>query len=180
VFCFVLFVLIFVFEFSGCSLLSDFSINASKIDEPKVDEPIVDEPKVDEPIVDEPIVDEQKVDEPNENNDVTIIGHSYSTIDVFNTIPLQWINNASDLHIFYGHTSPGSQLVDGMAGLINFLNDIESGKGDNYQYSDDVSTGMQLSENWNDLDNPEWGNLTCVYIEQSKRQCDYVVMVWTS
>jgi hypothetical protein len=38
-------------------------------------------------------------------------------------IPQNWIQTAkSNLHIAYGHTSHGSQLTDGMTGLVGFIN----------------------------------------------------------
>lgn len=41
-------------------------------------------------------------------------------------IPQEWITQAkSELHIAYGHTSHGSQLISGMTGLVAFMN----GKG---------------------------------------------------
>jgi len=41
-------------------------------------------------------------------------------------IPVEWINTAkTTLHIAYGHTSHGSQIIDGMSGLVSFT----GGKG---------------------------------------------------
>ncbi|MFA5962223.1 MAG: hypothetical protein WC848_06070 [Parcubacteria group bacterium] len=49
-----------------------------------------------------------------------IIDHNTRSISL---IPEVQINNAkSDLHIAYGHTSHGSQLIDGMNGLVTFMN----------------------------------------------------------
>jgi len=43
-------------------------------------------------------------------------------------IPIQWIDSAkANLHIAYGHTSHGSQVTDGMLGLVDFANG--GGKG---------------------------------------------------
>lgn len=43
-------------------------------------------------------------------------------------IPSEWIDSAkTKLHIAYGHTSHGSQITDGMNGLVNFANN--GGKG---------------------------------------------------
>ena len=40
-------------------------------------------------------------------------------------IPSEWINNAKDkLHIAYGHTSHGSQLITGMTGLMSWKGDL--------------------------------------------------------
>ena len=39
-------------------------------------------------------------------------------------IPIAAIESAkSTLHIAYGHTSHGSQITDGMSGLVEFMND---------------------------------------------------------
>ena len=38
-------------------------------------------------------------------------------------VPQNWIQTAkSTLHIAYGHTSHGSQVTDGMTGLVEFIN----------------------------------------------------------
>jgi hypothetical protein len=44
----------------------------------------------------------------------------HSSIDL-SLVPSEWITRAkSDLHIAYGHTSHGSQVTDGMTGLVTF------------------------------------------------------------
>ena len=51
----------------------------------------------------------------------------HTSVDI-TTIPQSWIEEArSMLHIAYGHTSHGSQLTDGMSGLVGFANG--GGKG---------------------------------------------------
>jgi hypothetical protein len=51
-----------------------------------------------------------------------IIDHRCTDLD---GIPQEWITKAkSDLHIAYGHTSHGSQITDGMAGLVGFAGDM--------------------------------------------------------
>jgi hypothetical protein len=51
----------------------------------------------------------------------------HSSVDI-TAIPQYWIEEAkSTLHIAYGHTSHGSQLTDGMSGLVGFANG--GGKG---------------------------------------------------
>lgn len=50
-----------------------------------------------------------------------VIDHRHTDIT---QIPESWITAAKDsLHIGYGHTSHGSQLTDGMTGLVDFAND---------------------------------------------------------
>lgn len=52
-----------------------------------------------------------------------VVDHAARTIE---SIPENWIVSAkNNLHIAYGHTSHGSQLIDGMNGLVAFMN----GKG---------------------------------------------------
>jgi hypothetical protein len=47
---------------------------------------------------------------------------NHTTVDI-TAVPQQWIEAAkNDLHIYYGHTSHGSQLTTGMAGLVDFAN----------------------------------------------------------
>ncbi|OQX96602.1 MAG: hypothetical protein B6I20_14230, partial [Bacteroidetes bacterium 4572_117] len=53
---------------------------------------------------------------------------NHSTVDI-TKIPAEWINKAKDeLHIAYGHTSHGSQIITGMTGLMNW-------KGDQYKWN---------------------------------------------
>jgi hypothetical protein len=52
--------------------------------------------------------------------DSMIIDHQHTNLEY---VPLEWINQAkTDLHIAYGHTSHGSQITTGMAGLASFAN----------------------------------------------------------
>ena len=51
-----------------------------------------------------------------------IVNHNHTDIT---QIPESAILQArSALHIAYGHTSHGSQLVDGMNGLVNYMNGL--------------------------------------------------------
>jgi hypothetical protein len=50
-----------------------------------------------------------------------IVDHRHTDLK---DVPLEWINKAkTDLHIAYGHTSHGSQIADGMSGLVGFAGD---------------------------------------------------------
>jgi hypothetical protein len=61
------------------------------------------------------------------NTSAIIVDHECRDIDL---IPQAAIEKAkSDLHIAYGHTSHGSQLVDGMTGLVGFKGDLYSWNG---------------------------------------------------
>ena len=51
-----------------------------------------------------------------------IVNHACTNIS---SIPLAYIAQAkSNLHIAYGHTSHGSQIIDGMSGLLSFMNGL--------------------------------------------------------
>ena len=59
----------------------------------------------------------------NHNNAAPkIIDHNAAVLD---KIPTEWINTAKEkLHIAYGHTSHGSQLITGMNGLADWKGDL--------------------------------------------------------
>ena len=67
-----------------------------------------------------------------------IIDHSCTDL---HSIPQEWIEQAkSDLHIAYGHTSHGSQVTDGMSGLVDFAGEL-------YSWNEDGSGGaLQLKD----------------------------------
>ncbi|MGD9126247.1 MAG: hypothetical protein PVH19_02615, partial [Planctomycetia bacterium] len=54
-----------------------------------------------------------------------IIDHNDTNITALNEYQINLAKNT--LHIAYGHTSHGSQVTDGLSGLVNFAN--EGGKG---------------------------------------------------
>jgi hypothetical protein len=65
------------------------------------------------------------IESPVSNAQTIIANHLCTDIT---KIPSQWIDSArSKLHIAYGHTSHGSQVIDGMTGLVDFANG--GGKG---------------------------------------------------
>jgi hypothetical protein len=71
-----------------------------------------------------------------------IVDHTSTDITA---IPQAWIEAAkSTLHIGYGHTSHGSQLMTGMSGLVGFANGGGKGLGlptDIFEYNSDGSGG---------------------------------------
>ena len=83
---------------------------------------------------------------------VVIANHTTTHLSA---IPEQWILKAkSDLHIAYGHTSHGSQLITGMDGLV-------ATKGTLYSFNSDGSGGaLELHDTpfsgAYDLGNPDW------------------------
>lgn len=93
-----------------------------------------------------------------------IIDHSCTNLD---NIPQQWIEQAKiDLNIAYGHTSHGSQITDGMSGLVGFAGGL-------YAWNGDGSNGaLQLQDGGlgeaSDLGNPDftaWEATTRSYLD---------------
>jgi len=98
------------------------------------------------------------------------------------SIPEYWIARAkTDLHIAYGHTSYGSQLTAGMAGLSSW-------KGPPYTYSaPGTGSGLDLRDNpftsdQRDLGYPDfaaWADETRSYLN-AHREINVVVWSWES
>ena len=100
-----------------------------------------------------------------------IVNHASIDLD---DIPLNWINEAKQtLHIAYGHTSHGSQLTTGMAGLVTW-------KGNDYAFNTGGTGGALDLRDYNgnfgglgvasDLGNPNrtaWENATRTYLDQN-------------
>ena len=91
-------------------------------------------------------------------------------------IPVEWINKAkSDLHIAYGHTSHGSQLITGMTGLENW-------KGDPYLWNDGPLEGSLDIDDYfvaGDLGAPDrttWATRTRDYLALNP---DVNVVIWS-
>jgi hypothetical protein len=91
-------------------------------------------------------------------------------------IPTQWIDSAkSKLHIAYGHTSHGSQLIDGMSGLAswkgsqyNFNNGGTGGALDLHDYAMGGDVGYY----------PDWVNNTRTYLN-TPANSDVNVIIWS-
>lgn len=92
-------------------------------------------------------------------DEALIIDHK--TINI-NAIPLGWLQTArQNLHIYYGHTSHGSQLMDGMDGLVSFAN--SGGRG--LALPTDTFAGLDVTENWIDAGYyPDWVNQTRAFL----------------
>jgi hypothetical protein len=94
-------------------------------------------------------------------------------------IPQEWIEQAKNtLHIAYGHTSHGSQVTDGMSGLVDFAGELyawnEDGSGGALQLKDD-----NLGEA-SDLGNPDftaWETTTREYLD-SHPSTNVVMWSW--
>jgi len=114
----------------------------------------------------------------SEDDDLTVvqdpvIDHSCIGLDA---IPSEWIAAAkSDLHIAYGHTSHGSQVTDGMTGLVTF-------KGDTYAWNNGGTNGALDLHDYamtGDLGNPDrtsWADRTRMYLEENT---DVNVIIWS-
>ena len=103
---------------------------------------------------------------------------NHTTIDI-DAIPQAAIEQAkSDLHIAYGHTSHGSQLIDGMTGLIGF-------KGALYSFNDGGTDGaLDLRDRpfsgASDLGNPNltaWAQATRDYLDDHP-ETNVVIWSW--
>jgi len=102
---------------------------------------------------------------------------NHNTINI-NLIPDYWINKVrNDLHIAYGHTSHGSQLITGMSGLISF-------KGNQYRFNGTgADSALELRDNpfsgAYDLGNPNrtsWATATRNYLNNHP---EINVVVWS-
>ena len=94
------------------------------------------------------------------------------TIAKLSLLPDEWIDSAKvNLHIAYGHTSHGSQLVTGMEGLVNW-------KGAQYAFNEGGSNGALDIDDYafpgaSDLGNPDrtsWATATRNYLNDSGKQ----------
>ena len=92
------------------------------------------------------------------------------------TIPSEWLNKArTDLHIAYGHTSHGSQVTDGMTGLVSF-------RGSDYAWNNGGTGGALDLHDYampGDLGNPDytqWAQETRNYLSVNP---DVNVIMWS-
>ena len=110
-------------------------------------------------------------------NTSRIIDHTCINIDY---IPISAINNAkSSLHIAYGHTSHGNQIIEGM-------NDLDAFKGgtDLYVWNDGPLAGyLDIDDDFvgGDLGNPDrttWAQRTRDYLDEIANS-DVNVVIWS-
>ncbi len=110
-----------------------------------------------------------------------IIDHT--TVDI-TQIPQASIEAAkNNLHIFYGHTSHGSQLISGMQGLVGFAN----GGGLGLSLPKDIFAGLDVHEASPDAGYyPDWVNNTRAYLGapnpstgRGTAQPDTNVVIWS-
>jgi len=107
-------------------------------------------------------------------------------------IPEEAINQAkTSLHIGYGHTSHGSQLADGMNGLVTFANNGGLGLSlptDIFKWNNggtdgalDLEEGDGYGSGWLDHDcgyYPNWINETTAYLDDDSHS-DVNVIIWS-
>lgn len=110
-----------------------------------------------------------------------IINHSSAKLD---PIPESAIQNAKQtLHIAYGHTSHGSQLTDGMTGLID-KTDLLGYKGDIYEWNEGGTEGaLDIDDYFVDgdlghLGNTDWAVGTRTYLDNPENS-DVNVIIWS-
>jgi hypothetical protein len=91
-------------------------------------------------------------------------------------IPAEWINTAKkNLHIAYAHTSHGSQLTDGMTGLVGF-------KGSAYSWNNGGAGGAldlhdyAMTGDLGDPDRTSWAERTRSYLTANT---DVNVIMWS-
>jgi len=110
-------------------------------------------------------------DDPDPNTEAIVVNHTSIDLD---DIPTSYIDQAKQtLHIAYGHTSHGSQLADGMTGLVTW-------KGVLYAWNSGGTGGALDLRDFNgnfgnlglaaDLGNPDrtaWEGATRTYLNQN-------------
>jgi len=96
---------------------------------------------------------------PTARSQPLIVDHTTRDITL---LPQQWIEKAKeDLHIYYGHTSHGSQLISGMDGLVAFAN----GGGLGLSLPVDIFAGLPVHETSPDAGYyPTWVDRTVEYL----------------
>jgi len=102
----------------------------------------------------------------------------------FDMIPEENITNAKNsLHIAYGHTSHGSQIVTGMTGLIAFK-ESQNGTAGLYDFNNGGADGALDFHDYfvsGDLGNPDritWSNRTRTYLDDPAN-ADVNVVMWS-
>lgn len=111
-----------------------------------------------------------------------IIDHRHTKLA---DVPLEWISAAkSNLHIAYGHTSHGSQIITGMTGLSTFTNAPHGGS--TYAWNNGGTGGaLDLADTpfsgAYDLGNPDltaWATATRSYLDDPAN-ADVNVVMWS-
>ncbi|NSW95074.1 MAG: hypothetical protein HPY62_10260, partial [Bacteroidales bacterium] len=108
-----------------------------------------------------------------DNMDAIIADHNSTKLL---SIPSEWIDKAKEtLHIAYGHTSHGSQLTEGMSGLVSF-------KGAEFKWNNGGTDGALDLHDYamsGDLGNPDrtsWAARTRTYLDANP---EVNVIIWS-
>ena len=113
--------------------------------------------------------------EPIGNEEPVIIDDTKAKLSLLSSEDIE--NAKSKLHIAYGHTSHGSQIISGMEGLVRF-------KGSLYSFNNGGSDGaLDLRDRpfsgASDLGNPNrtaWATATRIYLDDNP---DINVIIWS-
>jgi hypothetical protein len=106
-----------------------------------------------------------------------IVDHSCTGL---NLVPDDWITTAKEeLHIAYGHTSHGSQVTDGMSGLVTFTGGIGGPQFEwNYGGYDGALDLHDYAMGGDCGYYPEWVDNTRAYLEDPAN-ADVNVVIWS-
>ena len=107
----------------------------------------------------------------------TIINHSCTDLS---TVPEGWISAAkNDLHVAYGHTSHGSQVTDGMSGLVTFTGGVGGPQFDWNNGGYDGALDLHDYAMGGDCGYyPDWVNNTRAYLDDPAN-ADVNVIIWS-
>jgi len=123
----------------------------------------------------------------------TIADHTVSREAILRAIPADAVAAArSDLHIAYFHTSHGSRVIDGMAGLMDFRNDAPFADATNFAFTTDGNPvpgaldihdhydgwDLSVSETIEANDHTAWFNRTTAFLLDSAN-ADVNVIMWS-
>lgn len=116
-----------------------------------------------------------------------IINHVQGNPAYFTSLPQQEVQLAKNsLHIAYGHTSHGSQLTDGMTGLVGFINNGGLGMTrpiDFFEWNR-YGTGGALDLHDYAMSGdcgyyPQWVNNTTAYLDNpANSNCNVIIWSW--
>lgn len=108
------------------------------------------------------------------NAEAIIVDHNSTKLS---SVPSEWIDMAKQtLHIAYGHTSHGSQLTEGMSGLVSF-------KGTEFKWNNGGTNGALDLRDYamsGDLGNPDrtsWAQRTRTYLDANP-QINVIIWSW--
>jgi len=114
---------------------------------------------------------------PSDQTSAIIVDHASTDLAA---IPASWIDQAkATLHIAYGHSSHGSQLIDGMAGLYSWKGSLYASNSDGTGGALELRDYAFYSYGAEDLGNPNrtaWATATSAYLDNNP---DINVVIWS-